>query len=153
MNRTLSIAEWCELAQEGTRLPVRIPLMGHSMFPLVRYNRDLVTVVPLDKPVQIGDIVLFADHGRNLYVMHRVWALKDKTVQTWGDNCDGPDGWFPMEAVWGRVILIERGSREIHPDPQKGIRWAKFWHQGRKAYHLYRKCKDGINRQIKKIRT
>ena len=153
MNMSLAIPEWHRMAMKGNAPPVRIQLRGYSMDPLIRYKKDFVTVVPPDRELVVGDIVMVADQSTGRYVMHRVWDIRDGQIQTWGDNCDGPDGWFPMEAVWGRAVLIERGKREIHPDPKKGMRWAKFWHQSRKAYHLYRKCKDGINRQIKKIRA
>ena len=136
MKRELSIPAWHELAQAGTCLPMRIPINGDSMFPLVRRNRDPVTIVPLEGPLTIGDVVLFADPYTPRYVLHRVWKLEGERALTWGDNCDKPDGWIPLEAIWGRAVLIERGGREIRPSPRRGMILARVWHP---AGWLYRR--------------
>lgn len=153
LNKSLSIPEWHRLAQNGTSVPVRIPLMGYSMFPLVRYNRDLVTIIPIEEPLRIGDIVLFSNRRRNTYVMHRIWDINDSGILTWGDNCSHPDGWIPREDILGKAVLIERGKRKIVPDPEKGMRWARFWHKAGKVYRLYPRYKDGIARRVDKLKN
>ncbi len=150
MNRVLSIPEWHRMAQDGNAPPVRIQLNGFSMNPLIRGYRDYVTVIPLKDRPRVGDIVLFCEPGTSRYVMHRVWALRDGHVLTWGDNCARPDGWMPEDTVWGKISLIERGKREIQPDPHKGMKWAKFWHQIGKIYRLYQRYKARIIRRIRK---
>lgn len=152
MNKTLSIAEWHRLAQEGTKLPVRIPLMGWSMYPLVRFNKDIVTITPLDEMIKTGDIVLFVQPEER-YIVHRVWKLKDGKVLTWGDNCPTPDGWLPIEDIWGKAVLIERGRRRIRPNPEKGMKWAGFWHWAGKYYRLAKRYKNAVVRRIKKLRA
>ena len=137
------------MAMNGEVLPVRIMLNGGSMHPLIRWNRDYVTVVPLQKEPLIGDIVLFSDRNMERYVVHRVWEVKDGRVLTWGDNCPAPDGWIPLEAVWGKIELIERGKRKIHPEPKKGLRWARCWRTVRPAYRFYQRIRQGIARRIK----
>ena len=137
---------WHQMAMEGTAPPVRIVLMGNSMYPLVRYNKDYVTIAPWEGELTIGDIVLFIDQKRNLNVVHRVWDIRDHMVLTWGDNCAHADGWIPSELIWGKVILIERGKRNIVPNPKRGIHWAKFWHVAGK---VFRWCLD-IKRSVVK---
>ncbi len=151
MKKSLAIPEWHRMALDGNAPPVRITLNGGSMHPLIRWNRDYVTIIPLDRKLIPGDIVLIAEPDTGRYVMHRVWELRDGAVMTWGDNCKNPDGWFPLNAIWGRVKLIERGRREIPTDPEKGLRWAKFWHQAGKIYRLYKQYKAGAIRRIKKL--
>ena len=151
MNKTLSIEEWHQMAEKGNAPPVRITLNGYSMNPLIRGYRDYVTVVPQEGTPGIGDIVLFCEPGTNRYVMHRVWALKDYRVLTWGDNCRKPDGWMMQAAIWGKVVLIERGKRVIHPDPQKGIRWATFWHKVGRIYRLGERIKQRVLNRITRI--
>lgn len=153
MNRTLSVSEWHQFASEGNMIPVRITLNGYSMNPLIRGYRDYVTVVPINGIPSKGDIVLFCEPVTNRYVMHRVWDVRNEMIQIWGDNCPRPDGWFALTSIWGKVILIERGKRKIHPEPKKGIRWACFWHQAGKAYRLYKRYKAGIVRRIKKLKV
>ncbi len=140
------------MALEGSAPPVRIQLNGGSMFPLVRMNRDYVTIVPPERELVPGDIVLFSEANTERYVVHRVWEIHNGQVLTWGDNCLRPDGWFPREVIWGQVVLIERGKRRITPEPRKGLRWARFWHHGSKVYRLYRRYRNGIVRRIKKLK-
>ncbi len=151
MNMSLSIPEWYRMAMEGNAPPVRILLNGGSMFPLIRWNRDHVTIIPLDRELVIGDIVLISEPNTDRYIVHRVWNIRDGQVLTWGDSCTRPDGWFPMDSIWGRVVLIERGRQDIRTDPQRGMRWARFWHQAGKVYHLYKRIRDGVARRIKKL--
>ena len=150
MNQSISVQKWHQSALEVNILPVRIKLSGYSMNPLIRGYRDYVTVVPLESIPSKGDIVLFCEPGTNRYVMHRVWEVKDGEVLTWGDSCQIPDGWIPLESVWGKIVLIERGKRRIHPEPKKGLRWARCWHKVRPGYKFYERIKQGIARRIKK---
>ena len=149
MQRSLSIPEWHRLASEGAAPPARILLNGSSMFPLVRYQKEYVTIVQLTGMPAAGDIVLFSQNEK--YIVHRVWEVREGKVLTWGDNCAGPDGWNRPEAILGKVVLVERGRRKIVPDPEKGIKWAKFWHKAGKTYRLYKRYKDGIIRRIRKL--
>lgn len=151
MNKSLSILEWHQMAEKGKAPPVRITLSGYSMNPLIRGYRDYVTIMPMEGMPEIGDIVLFCEPEKNRYVMHRVWALKDDRVLTWGDNCRKPDGWMMVEDIWGKAVMIERGKRVIHPDPQKGKRWATFWHPLGRIYRSGRRIKRGVLCGIRRI--
>ena len=151
MNNTLSVSEWHQLAAKGSSIPVRIQLGGYSMNPLIRGFRDYVTILPLEEIPEIGDIVLFCEPGTERYVMHRVWSLKDNMVLTWGDNCCKPDTWMPVEHIWGKAVLIEHGKHTVHPDPEKGIRWACFWHRVGKIYRFLRQIRNIIRRRIRRI--
>ena len=125
------------MTEQGDAPPVRILLNGNSMFPLVRRNKDYVTIIPFDREPVIGDIVLFYDKKTERYVVHRVWSMGDGQIQTWGDNCERPDEWLPNDCVWGRVNLVERGRHRIIPTPQKGLHWAKFWHRAGRVYRWF----------------
>ncbi len=151
MNRSFSIPEWHQMAIGGTAPPVRILLNGGSMNPLIRWNKDYVTIVPPDRELVPGDIVLFVEPGTGRYIVHRVWNLENGKALTWGDNCERPDGWLPAEAIWGRVVLIERGKRKIETNPQRGLRWAKIWHKAGKACRLANGYRAAIVRRIKKL--
>ena len=153
MNKSLSIPEWHQMSINGSAPPVRIQLNGTSMNPLIRGYRDYVTVIPPEKQLKIGDIVLFCEPKTARYVVHRVWDLENGRVLTWGDNCQRPDGWMPNEAIWGKISLIERGKRKILPDPHKGMKWARFWHRVGIVYRLLRQYKAGIVRRIRKQET
>lgn len=147
-NHSLSVSEWHKLSLEGTMLPVRTLIRGYSMEPLIRYNRDYVTVIPLSESLAEGDIVLFSDPYQKRYVLHRVWTLENERVLTWGDNCDRPDAWMTVNDIWGKVILIERGKRKITPDAQKGLLYARLWHITGRAYRKLRGTVSHIYHRI-----
>jgi len=151
MYQSLDILTWHQMAQEGTFLPVRICINGVSMYPLIRKSRDYVTIVPLDTRPVVGEIVLFADPACNRYVLHRVWKVKNDQILTWGDNCNRPDRWIPAEAVWGKVILIERGKQRIKPNMTGGILLAGFWHLFGRAYRRGRYLAGNVFRAFRKV--
>ncbi len=126
--RMLSVEMWCELAKQGVMLPVRIQVTGNSMRPLIRRQRDWVTVFPVDRPLRAGDIVMFpAPVDPNVYVLHRVWKLNGNAVLTLGDACCLPDGWMPLSNVLGVALLIERAQRKIDPNRPFWRALAKMW--------------------------
>lgn len=124
--RSLSVADWHALAQEGSDLPVSIVLNGDSMRPLIRRNRDTVTILPIRRPVRRGDIILFAD-GNGRYVVHRVCKCRNDWIQTIGDHCTAPDIPIPPDNVWGLVIRVQRGNRTISLDHPLARSLGRFW--------------------------
>ncbi len=144
MQKSLSIPEWHRLIDEGNAPPVRIQLGGYSMSPLIRYQKDYVTIIPLEAPPIAGDIVLFSDPERERYVMHRVWKVKDDKALTWGDNCDQTDGWISMNQIWGKAVQVERGDKIIYMNARKGMRWAAFWHPVGKVYRFAYRVKKAL---------
>ena len=148
MDRTMPIHEWHRLALEDKAPLMRILLHGSSMEPLIRIRKDYVTIIPSDASNRIGDIVLISDpETEKRYVVHRIWKKRGNYVLTWGDNCSRSDGWIPLDHVWGKVVLIERGDRKIRPCARKGIVWAWFWHQAMKAYDYREKIRKFIKQK------
>lgn len=94
---------------------MRIPLDGDSMRPLIRRGRDMVTFVPLTRPLQRGDVVLFeypaGDMWRIAYSAYRLNMMK-----TLGDHCWNPEPWLPVSAALGLAIQVERGRLTIPLD-------------------------------------
>lgn len=157
--RTLSVEEWYELSQTGTNIPVRIPVNGVSMQPLIRRNRDHVTIVPLHEIPQRGDIVLFVRRAEYPYVLHRVWEVRGNALLTWGDNCAHPDGWLPISNVWGIAKQLERGGRVIDLRTEKnrrtGCLLAPVFHMKRRmvlwCYRLAGHLPGPVNTTLKKL--
>lgn len=110
--RRISVDQWHDQVLAGGEIPVKIPLAGDSMRPLIRRNRDKVTILPLRRRVRPGDIVLFADsNGR--YVVHRVWKCREDRVITLGDHCRKPDPPMSEDQLWGIVTNVQRNDRSI----------------------------------------
>ncbi len=140
--RAISVAEWHRLAQEGVKLPIRIQINGVSMRPFIRKQRDWVTLVPLDSPARVGDIVLFIGRkAQDFYVLHRIWKRKEGAIQTLGDGCVNPDPWQPPERILGKAILIERGKLRINPSSffwrGLALAWMKMLPYRKRIFYLW----------------
>ena len=57
---------------------------GTSMLPMLKENRDLVTVAPLKEPPKKGDVILFRQGP--VYVLHRVIKAGAGSYITRGDH-------------------------------------------------------------------
>lgn len=111
----LSVDEWHRLALEGAEIPVNLTLSGESMRPILRKNRDTVTVIPVYRRLKRGDIVLFRrNDGMN--VIHRIAKIKGETVVTLGDNCVYRDDPVNISQVWGIAVLAVRDGKKIRLD-------------------------------------
>ena len=127
--RHLSIAQWYALCQSGTVLPMCIPLDGNSMRPLIRRRSDRVSIVPLTRSLLRGDVVLF-EHPAGRYVVHRIYRMRDDSVQTLGDHCWNPDPWMPKSCALGLAVLLERNGRRIRLDHPAAQLLGRVWMAG-----------------------
>ena len=153
---SLSIEQWMAMREDGAIAPpIWFTVVGGSMFPLIRRNRDRVMLVSVDpREIKVGDIVLFPGRFRTAnYCLHRVWKLDGDRVQTFGDGNPQPDGWFPRARILGRVQLIQRGNKTIDCDDPKvqrrAARWARLWRL-RPLLMLPHRVVDKLERTIKK---
>lgn len=147
--RSLSIAQWCALARQGVVLPMRIPLDGDSMRPLIRRNRDRVTIVPLARPLRLGDVVLF-EYPAGRYVVHRVRRIRGEQVQTLGDHCWNPDAWMLRDCVLGMVVQAERNGRIIPLNHAPARVLGRIWMAGLPLRRAYWKCRACAGRILRR---
>ena len=156
---SLSIEQWMALREGGAVAPpIWFTVVGGSMFPLIRVNRDrvmLVSVTPDE--VKVGDIVLFPGRFRTAnYCLHRVWKLDGERVQTFGDGNRKPDGWFPRSNILGKAKLIRRGKRTVDCDDLKwrrrAARWCALW-RFRWLLILPHRVVDKVERIIRKVKV
>ena len=137
----ICLEEWRELGKNGTVVPIMIPLHGSSMKPLIRSEKDIVTIMPLLRDPMVGDIVLFrGSNGKN--IAHRVYKVFPDGVQTWGDNCQRADDPRKWEDIYGIIVSVEKDGKifQLDTDEQReyGIRWIKY---GRPIWMLLKKIK------------
>lgn len=137
----MSVQQWHQLCSEGAELRVRIPVNGTSMQPLIRKNRDFVTLMPLRRPPERGDIVLFERPGQRVYVLHRLWRTEENRVMTWGDNCPRPDGWMDRVRVLGVAAKVERGKLTLRLDTAAARKAGLLLAHGR---HAFCRARQGV---------
>ena len=105
----LTIEQWNSMKDAGgmVDIPVWFKVTGNSMFPFIRAFRDDVMIVSVPKAeYKIGDIVLFpAKRKGGDYCLHRLYKMDGERVQTLGDGCKSPDGWFTKDKLLGKAVL------------------------------------------------
>ena len=156
---SLSIEQWMALREGGAGAPpIWFTVVGNSMFPLIRVNRDRVMLTSVEpEDIRVGDIVLFPGRFRSAnYCLHRVWKLDGDRVQTFGDGLPRPDGWLPRSRILGKAKLIRRGGQTIDCDDPKwrrrAARWCALWRL-RPLLLLPHRVVDKIEREWKKTRV
>ena len=156
---SLTIEQWMSLREGGAIAPpIWFTVVGGSMFPLIRVNRDKVMLVSVPpEEIRVGDIVLFPGRFQTAnYCLHRVWKLDGDWVQTFGDGNPKPDGWFPRSRILGKAKLIRRGKQTIDCDDPKwqkrAARWCALWRL-RPLLLLPHRVVDKIEREWKKTRA
>ena len=103
-----------ELARSG-RLVYRN--VGRSMLPLLRENRDLIVIEPIDfQALCRFDVVLFRRfdvQSRGTYVLHRILRrCRDGRYWIVGDNCAEGEYVVP-EQILGKMTALQRGKKTI----------------------------------------
>ena len=153
---SLTIEQWMSLREGGAIAPpIWFTVVGGSMFPLIRVNRDKVMLVSVPpEEIRVGDIVLFPGRFQTAnYCLHRVWKLDGDRVQTFADGNPKPDGWFPRSRILGKAKLIRRGKQTIDCDDPKwqkrAARWCALWRL-RPLLLLPHRVVDKIEREWKK---
>lgn len=122
----IPVDEWYSLSLDDTAVKVKTRIMGHSMQPLIRRNKDFVTIQPMTRKVLKGDIVLFRNvDGR--YIIHRVRKIYDDGIQTMGDNRLSPDAKIAEKDILGYVSCIHRGNRSVFVDTPAWRLLGRFW--------------------------
>ena len=156
---SLTIEQWMAMREGGAIAPpIWFTVVGGSMRPLIRVNRDKVMLVSVQpEKIRVGDIVLFPGHYKGgEYCLHRVWKLDGDRVQTFGDGNPRPDGWFQRERILGRAKLIKRGKQTIDCDDPKwqkrAARWVNLW-RIRPLLMLPHRAVDKIERTMRKTKA
>lgn len=105
------------LVNEGRSVSFRVK--GNSMLPFVVGGRDSVTLCKKNS-YKKGDIVL-AEVSKGMFVLHRIFGVKDGRVTLRGDGNSGPKAYeyCRMENIIARADLIVRNGRVI--DPYTGL--------------------------------
>ncbi len=104
------VDEWVARIKQGVAAELIVHPKGTSMLPLIRGGKDSVIVLPLDRPLKKGDVILFRRHdGKN--VMHRVLKLDGEMVTTFGDGSVRPDDPIKKEAVLGLAVMLLKDGK------------------------------------------
>ena len=126
----------CALLQEGhTHVPVTVA--GTSMTPFFDPGDTVFLDLP-QKPIEVGDVILFARFGTT-YVLHRVVGIfPDGSLELLGDAQISSEGVAP-EQVRAVVTGLRRGKKLYD---ERSLRWRFF----RGPWRHIRRLRPYINR-------
>ena len=84
----ISLEKWRELGENGIDIPMRIPLHGRSMKPLIRPEKDIVTIMPMGDNCQRADVPMKREDVYGLIVSMerdgRTYQLDTDKQRTFG---------------------------------------------------------------------
>ena len=114
---------------------------GDSMRPFIREGRDLLWIVPADRPLQKYDVPLYRrDNGQ--YILHRIIGQNEEGYILRGDNRSVKEYGITDKHIVGVLHAILRDGKEIPADsPASRFRlrsWrfvyplSRLWRKGRK---------------------
>ena len=116
---------------------VKITLKGTSMQPTLIAG-DVLTLEPLTRDPQVGDVVLFRYGGRHL--LHRVVAAEGDCYTMRGDNCLSVEKARRGNIV-ARLVAVEKHNRLKHWTVRwlgpKGRRQLRPWYFGGLAFLMW----------------
>lgn len=149
IQKQITPEEWKQMIAEGTDIPTKIYTLGVSMFPLLRAKGDSVTIVPLQRQIKKGDVVVFL-RTDGKYVAHRVCWYDEETVKTIGDNCELYDAKIQRSEVLGLVTYVQRGSKEIFVDTRFWRFYGRFMLWIRPVRKFYKQLRLKVYQLVKK---
>ena len=133
------------LAREG-KLVYRTK--GTSMEPMLRQNRDLITVEVPSARLARFDVALYKRGDSN--VLHRVIRVKDGCYLIRGDNTFSLEE-IPFERVFGVLTAFVRKGKH-HSVTEKGYRvYVRFWNAIYPLRWLWQRIRRGLIRLMKKL--
>ena len=128
MNKT-NIPQY--LAEHG-ELTYRI--VGVSMNPLLRQDRDLITVLrndlaPKDTNGRFHkhDVVLYKRHSDGAYVLHRIVEVREKDYVILGDNCVKREYGITDEDILGVMTSFVRDGKTVQVTDPLYKAYVELW--------------------------
>ena len=123
---------------------------GVSMRPLLKENRDLVTIRPFDGRLKKYDVPLYRRRG-NRYTLHRIIAVRENDYVIRGDNTFAKE-YVPDNAVIGVLTGIRRKGKDIDLSGAGYRFYTRFWnllYPVRFVLHKARRLGGRIKRGLK----
>lgn len=118
---------------------------GKSMRPYLMEKRDKVVVSPINRNLNIYDIVLYKSN--DIYILHRVIGENEDSYLICGDNNYVTET-IPKDDIIGVVTEIIRFDRFHITTPSKSFDiWAKVWYEWK-----FKKVWNKINIIFQKIK-
>lgn len=149
IEKQITLEEWKQMVAKGNNISTKIYTLGASMFPLLRAEGDSVTIIPLQRQLNRGDVVVFLRTDGKC-VAHRVCWYDENTVKTIGDNCERFDKVIHLSEILGLVTYVHRGGKDIFVDNSLWRFYGRVMQWIMPARKLFKKVRSRIYRMVKK---
>lgn len=155
LNKTVSMDEIMPLIREQIENngEVTFTPKGNSMMPMLRNNKDTVTLKKAEFPLRKYDLPLFIREDGS-YVLHRVVRIEDDAYVMRGDNQFADEHGITKEQIIGIVHSFKRKNKRYDCKSKVYCCYCRVWVNSvkiRKYIRLLRRIIGKIKRKI--VRT
>ena len=127
---------------------VKFKPKGISMLPMLRQDRDTVTLSPITDKLKKYDVVLYRrDNGK--YVLHRI-VKTGKTYTMMGDNQFVKEHGIRIDQIIAVVTAFTRDQKEYAMDSATQKIYCRLRYHSRLLRRVYRALKHRAKRIFKK---
>lgn len=100
---------------------------GVSMLPLLRQNRDLITIIKPHGRLKKYDVALY--RRNNDFVLHRVVEVRENDYVILGDNCISKEYGITDDKILGVMSSFVRNGKEISVNNKLYCCYSIFWYK------------------------
>lgn len=112
-----------QLAQNGKLIYTN---RGDSMMPLIKQDRDLLIIMPVQGRLKKYDVPLYKrDNGQ--YVLHRILKVREHDYVICGDNRWSKEYGITDRHIIGVLTGVIRNGREISVNDRKYKAYVHLW--------------------------
>lgn len=152
MNKIVSMDDIIPLMKEqiNNNGEVAFTPKGNSMLPMLRSNKDIVTLCKAQFPLKKYDLPLYV-RGNGKYVLHRVIGVEKDSYVMRGDNqfLNEPD--IREEQIIGVVHSFTRKNKRYNCDSRTYMLYCRIWVNTveiRKVLRIMRRIAGKIKRKV-----
>ena len=99
---------------------------GDSMMPLIKQDRDLLVIEPVQGRLKKYDVPLYKrDSGQ--YVLHRILKVRDNDYVICGDNRWSKEYGVTDRHIIGVLTAVIRNGREVSVNSRKNRLYVHLW--------------------------
>ncbi|MBO5851273.1 MAG: S24/S26 family peptidase [Clostridia bacterium] len=126
------------------------PIKGASMHPFLNEGRDNVVIKKVENKISKGDVILYV-RPNGTYVLHRVYNVTPKFLETCGDNQTIVERGVKYSAVLGVLDGVYRNNKYINLKKSLRYKFYKiFWGNNRSFRIFVIKLKKLAKKILKK---
>lgn len=116
---------------------------GKSMLPMLRQNRDLVTIRPVSGRLKRFDVPLYRRKSGG-YLLHRIIAVTENGYVIRGDNTYTNETDVTDSDIVGVLTSFRRNGKDCSVDSKSYRLYVRVWN----ALYPFRKVRNKIKRSL-----